>query len=90
MLCLLLPALISARATSPKDSVNLAAHPIKRLPTSLRNLLHKRDSTPLASTANILPGVALNSPGLGDAGEINFEQDIDIPGLGYVIYFLVY
>lgn len=89
LVCLLLPALISARATSPKNPANLAAQPIKRLPTPPRNLLHKRDSTSLAGTANILHGLALNSTNNGAGNEIDFEAEIDIPGVARVIYFLV-
>lgn len=85
---LLLPALIFARATSPKDPVNLPAHPIKRLPTPLKDLLHKRGFS-LAGTANILPGLDLNGTNNGAAKELDFEAEIDIPGLARVIYFLV-
>ena len=84
LVCLLLPALISARATSPKNPANLAAHPIKRLPTPPSNLLHKRVSTSLAGTAN-----ALNSTNNGVGNELDFEAEIDIPGVARVIYFLV-
>lgn len=89
LVCLLLPALISARATSPEGPVNLAAHPGKRLTTSLRNLLPRTDSTSLAATTNILHELALNSTDDGGVKDINFEAEIDIPGVARIIYLLV-
>lgn len=89
LICLLLPALTSAHVTAPKDSVNLAAHHVKRLSTPLRNLLHKRDAISFASVANASSTLALNSTN-GDLEEtIPFEEDIDIPGLAHLIYFFV-
>ena len=91
LVCLLLPALISARATNPEDPVNLAAHHVKRLstPLKLKSLLHKRDAILYAGIPNTPNGRALNLTDGQVAETIPFEEEIDIPGLGRLIYFLV-
>ncbi len=86
---LLLPALISARVTTPEDPVNLAAHHIRRLSNPLKNLLHKRDAILFAGTPNVPNGLALNSTSGEVEDTIPFEEEIDIPGQGRRIYFFV-
>lgn len=89
LVCLLLPALIAARVTPWEDPVNLAAHHVKRLSTPLKNLLHKRDAVLVANTPNAPASFALNSTNGDNQGTILFEKEIDIPGLGHLIYFNV-
>ena len=81
LLCLLLPTLAFAHVTTPEDPVNVAAHHVKRLSNPLRNLLHKRDAIPVAGGANSTNAILEDS--------IAFENTIDIPGQGQVVYFLV-
>lgn len=87
--CLLLPALTSAHFTTPKDPADIAAHDVKRLSTSLKNLLHKRNATLLAGVPNASDALALNSTDGEVANTITFEEDIKIPELGGLIYFFV-
>lgn len=89
LVCLLLPALSSAHVATTKHPVNLAAHHIQRLSTPLRDLLHKRDAILFAGTPNASNALALNSTNGELAETIPFEEEIDIPGLGRVVYFLV-
>lgn len=89
LMCLLLPALTSAHVTTPKGSVNLAAHHVKLLSTPLKNLLHKRDAILFAGAPNASNALALNSTNGKVAETIPFEEQIDIPGLGRLIYFIV-
>ena len=89
LVCLLLPALIAARVTPWEDPVNLGAHHVKRLSTPLKNLLHKRDAVLFASTPNAPDSLALNSTSVEFLETIPFEEEIDIPGLGRVLYFNV-
>lgn len=89
LVCLLLPVLTSAHVTSPEDPVNLAAHHVKRLSNPLKNLLHKRDAILFAGTSSASNVLALNSTNGELAETIPFEEEIDIPGLGRVVYFLV-
>ncbi|KAF6219696.1 hypothetical protein HO133_004165 [Letharia lupina] len=89
LMCLLLPALTSAHVTTSEDPVNLAAHHVKRLSTPLKNLLHKKDAILFASTPTASNILALNSTNGEVAETIPFEEEIDIPGLGHLVYFLV-
>ena len=89
LVCLLLPALIAARVTPWEDPVNLAAHHVKRLSTPLKNLLHKRDAVLVASNPNAPDRLSLNSTNGDIQGTMLFEKEIDIPGLGRLIYFNV-
>ena len=89
LVCLLLPALTSAHVTTPEDPVNLAAHHVKRLSTPLKNLLHKRDDILFASSSNSSNALALNSTNRDVAEMTTFEEEIYIPGLGRLVYFLV-
>lgn len=89
LVCLLLPAFTSAHITTPEDPVNLAALHVKHLSTPLRNLLHKRDTILFASSLNASNALALNST-TGEIAETrSFEEEIDIPGAGRIVYFLV-
>ena len=89
LLCLLLPAFAFPHATIPEDSVDIAAHHVKRLSNPLRNLLHKRDAILSAGGSNAPNALALNST-VGNIQEnIAFENTIDIPGQGHIIYFVV-
>ena len=81
LVCFLLPALISARVTSREDPVNLAAHHIRSLSTPLKIWPHKRDAALTAGTANIA-----STNGGGEVEKIDFDEEIDIPGLGRVVY----
>ena len=89
LLCLLLPALAFAHVTTPEDPVNVAAHHVKRLSNPLRNLLHKRDAILVAGGANASNRLTLNSTNGITEDSIAFEDTIDIPGQGQVVYFLV-
>ena len=89
LICLLLPAITFARVTNREDSVNLAAHHVKLLSTPLKNLLHKRDAILFAGTPNVPGGLALNSTNGQIAETIPFEDEIDIPGPGRTVYFVV-
>ena len=89
LMCLLLPAFTSAQVTAPKDSVNPAAHHVKRLSTPSRNFLHKRDVILFASVANASSTLALNSTSGNVEVTIPFEEQIEIPGLTSLIYFFV-
>lgn len=89
LVCLLLPVLTSAHVTTPDDSVNLAAHHVKRLSTPLKNLLRKRDAILLASAAGASNALALNSTNGKVVETIPFEVEVDIPGQGRLVYFLV-
>lgn len=89
LLCLLLPALVSSRVATPEDPVNLAAHHIKRLSSPLKNLLHRRDTILFAGAPDPSTGLALNSTNGAVVETIPFEQEIDIPTQGHVVYFCV-
>ena len=85
---LLLPAVISARVITPEDSADLAAYDIKRLATPLKNLLPQEKAISLAGTTSGPNGIALNSTNQV-ADTLEFEEAIDIPGLGGSTYFVV-
>ena len=87
--CLLLPGLASAHFTIPKDPANLAAHNVKRLSTPLKNLLHKRNLTSFAGVSNASNALALNSTDGEIEETITFEEQINIPEIGSLIYFFV-
>lgn len=89
LIYLLLPALASAHVTTPGESANIAAHHVKRLSTPLKNLLHKKDAILFAGTPNASNVLALNSTNGQLAETIPFEEEIDIPGLGRLVYFRV-
>ncbi len=89
LVCLLLPVLASAHVTSPEDPVNLAAHHVKRLSKPLKDLLRKRDALLFAGNLDTARVLALNSTNGESAQTITFEEEIDIPGLGRLVYFVV-
>ena len=89
LLCLLLPVFTFAHVTTPEDPVNLAAHHVKRLSNPLGNLLHKRDAILFAGGTNASSTLALNSTNGKIEETIAFEERINIPGQGQVVYFLV-
>lgn len=89
VMCLLMPALTSAHVITPGDSVDRAAHNLKRLSTPLNNLIHKRDTTLLASTAGPSNALALNTTNEEAADTTSFEDEVDIPGRGRGVYFSV-
>ncbi len=89
LLCLLLPALTSAHGTIPEDPVNLAADHVKRLSNPLKNLRRRRDAILSAGNPSTSNALALNSME-GDVAEMmNFEAEIDIPGLEHRANFIV-
>ena len=89
LVCLFLPALISARVIAPEDPINLAAHHVKQLSTPSKNFLRKRDAILFPGAPNASNALALNSTN-GEMVEAQpFEEEIDIPGQGGRVHFLV-
>ena len=89
LLCLLLPAFAFPHRTTSEDSVNIAAHHVKRLSNPLRNLLHKRDAILSAGGPNAPNALALNSTTGNIRENLAFDNTIDIPGQGHAVYFIV-
>lgn len=80
LICLLLPALTSARVATPEIPTGLAARQLRRLLTPSKNLLHnKRDTILLAGTPEKPGGLRLNSTNGKIAETTPFESEIDIP-----------